>query len=336
MSKRPPTGLASMTRGILRWAEQQGIETNRVIAPVAREQLAATGDDGRISRELHESIWQSVGDAVADPGFGLNSASAILEASSFGLVGMLAMTSDTVGASIARSVKYSRVLKDDLDVRMRVGDDLVVELWTPQPMTRAMADASVYAFLHFCEAWTGNVVTPRAVFLRHARPADASAYDRFGCAVHFAQPTDAIVFDREVATVPLTTARPEVASYLERVAESWMVERHAAHGLRARVYATVREAITEGTCDADLVARRLGTSTRTLQRGLRAEGLSYRQVVDEVRWSLAAPLVAASDLSLEQVAERLGYADGKAFRRAFHRWAGVAPVVLRRAQRDGE
>lgn len=306
-----------------------------MIGPLEREHLAIAGDDGRVSRALHESIWRAVEEVVDDPGFGLKSASAILEASSFGLVGMIAMTSDTVGDSLARSVKYSRVLKDDLELRMRVDDELVIELWTPQPMTRAMADASVYAFRHFSEAWTGSSVTPRAVFFRHARPLDASEYERFGCPVHFGQPVDSIVFDREVCAVPLVTARPEVAAYLERVAQSWMNDREGAHALRARAYTAIREAIAEGRCDVDIVARKIGTSARSLQRGLCDEGLSYRQIVDEVRWSLAAPLVAASDMSLEQIAERLGYADGKAFRRAFHRWAGSAPITLRRAQRRG-
>src|SRR5687767_10062532 len=102
MSKCPPTGLASMTRGILRWAEQQGIEMSRVIGPEDRERLSIVGDEGRVSRELHVSIWRSVEEVVADPAFGLKSAPSILEASSFGLVGMLAMTSGTVGDSVAR------------------------------------------------------------------------------------------------------------------------------------------------------------------------------------------------------------------------------------------
>jgi transcriptional regulator GlxA family with amidase domain len=49
-----------------------------------------------------------------------------------------------------------------------------------------------------------------------------------------------------------------------------------------------------------------------------------------VRYRVAAPLLAASELSLEEIAERVGYADGKAFRRAFRRWSGMAPIEARR------
>jgi AraC-like DNA-binding protein len=334
MSKRPPTALASMTRGILKWAEQQGIDTHAVIGAADRERLERAGEGGRIPRELHVSIWTSLERVLADPAFGLKSASSILTASSLGLVGMLAMTSSTVGDSLARSVKYSRVLKDDVFARMHVdADDLVIELWTREPLTRAIADASLYAFPHFFEEWTGRAVTPKAVFFRHARPADTSEYDRFGCPVRFEHAVDAIVFDRAVWTVPLLTAQPEVAAYLETVADVWMRDLDAAEGsldLRTRVVTAVRAALAEGRFDVADVARSMGMSARTLQRALAAEQLSYRRVLDEVRWTLAAPLVAATDIPLEEIAERMGYADGKAFRRAFRRWAGMAPIAARR------
>jgi AraC-like DNA-binding protein len=245
------------------------------------------------------------------------------------------MTSRNVGESLARSVKYSRVLKDDVFARMHeAGEGLTIELWTREPVTRAIADASLYSFCHFFAEWTGRTVTPKAVFFRHARPADTNEYERFGCPVHFDHVVDAIVFDKAVCSVPLLTAQPEVAAYLETVADVWMRDLAAAEGpadLRARVVSAVRAALDDGCFDIADVARSMGMSARTLQRALAAERLSYRRLLDEVRWTVAAPLVAATDIPLERIAERMGYADGKAFRRAFRRWAGMAPIVARRS-----
>jgi AraC-like DNA-binding protein len=83
------------------------------------------------------------------------------------------------------------------------------------------------------------------------------------------------------------------------------------------------------------VARRMGMSTRTLQRALAQHGLLFRRVVDEARWELAAPLVTQSDAPIDRIAEQLGYAEAKAFRRAFRRWSGVSPSDMRRAYRAG-
>jgi AraC-like DNA-binding protein len=333
MSRQPlPTALASMTRGILRWAEGQGIAPDNLLGAGGDEQLERAGDSGRVPLELHDAVWGRLEKVLADPSFGLKSASSILEVSSLGVVGLLAMTSSTVGDSIARSVKYSRMLKDDASFRMSVtNDELVIELRTSAPPRRAIADASLYAFRHFGERWSGERVIPRAVFFRYSRPTDTAEYERFECPVYFEHAVEAIAFDREVSTVPLLTAQPEVARYLEMTADVALATQIVESGeLKDRVMTAIREGLAEGHADVRDVARELGMSGRTLQRALAHEHLSFRQVLDEVRWSIAARLVAASDLPLEQIAERVGYADGKAFRRAFRRWAGVAPVELRR------
>ncbi len=321
-----------MTQGILRWAEGRGIPRDALVGATDRERIDRAGEGARIPLELHVSVWQAIEEILADPAFGLKSATSILDVSSLGLVGLLAMTSNNVGDSLARSAKYSRVLKDDVHARLSVTDDaIVVELWRTEPLTRAIVDASLFAFRHFAEIWSGGSVLPKAVFFRHERPAAAAEYERFGCPVHFGSAVDAILFDRDVSSVPLLTAQPEVARYLEKAADLWMSQ-HVIEGgdIQGRLKATIREALEEGRSEIDDVAKRLGMSSRTLQRVLAAEQLSYRRLLDDVRWSIAAPLVATTDLPLEQIAERLGYADGKAFRRAFRRWAGIAPVVLRR------
>jgi AraC-like DNA-binding protein len=333
MLPRTPTALASMSSGILTWAEAQGIDARSLLVPADRERLVRAGSGGRVSRDLHVSIWTALERVLADPSFALKSAASILSASSFGPVGMLAMTSSTVGDSVARSVKYSRVLRDDVITKMRVDErELVIELWTRDPLTRGIADASLYAFRHFVEEWTGRAVAPKAVFLRHARPADAHEYERFGCPVRFDHPVDAIVFDRAVCALPLLTAQPEVAAYLETVAADSMRElgRSAAEDLQARLASTLHAALAEGRSDIEHVARVIGMSPRSLQRALASEDLSYRGVLDEVRYRVTAPLLAANELSIEAIAERVGYADGKAFRRAFRRWSGMAPIEARR------
>ena len=78
------------------------------------------------------------------------------------------------------------------------------------------------------------------------------------------------------------------------------------------------------------VASRLGMSSRTLRRRLDEEGSHFRQLLDEVRQALAEELLATGGLTLEEIAERLGYGEVSNFIHSFKRWKGVAP---RRFQR---
>ena len=74
------------------------------------------------------------------------------------------------------------------------------------------------------------------------------------------------------------------------------------------------------------VATALALGERTLRRRLAAEGTSFQRLLDEVRTSLAAQLLATGSLSVEQVAHRLGYAESAAFIHAHRRWHGTTPT----------
>jgi AraC-like DNA-binding protein len=75
-------------------------------------------------------------------------------------------------------------------------------------------------------------------------------------------------------------------------------------------------------------------SPRTLIRHLKDEGLSYQQLLDGVREEWACWLLVHTALSVEAVAERLGYEDTSNFSRTFRRWLGCTPRDFRAARED--
>jgi len=81
---------------------------------------------------------------------------------------------------------------------------------------------------------------------------------------------------------------------------------------------------------ADALASQLGLSLRTLYRELAAAQCSYRGLLDAARADQAKRLLREADLAVEQIAERLGYADASNFSRCFRRWTGLTPRDFRR------
>jgi len=77
------------------------------------------------------------------------------------------------------------------------------------------------------------------------------------------------------------------------------------------------------------VACRLHLSERTLRRRLRELNTSYRQVLDDVRFTMAAEQLRHGETTNNALAELLGYTDTANFRRAFRRWAGRSPQAYR-------
>jgi AraC-like DNA-binding protein len=81
--------------------------------------------------------------------------------------------------------------------------------------------------------------------------------------------------------------------------------------------------------DLETVARALRVSARTLRRRLREEGASFRDVLADVRKSLALDYLERSTLSVAEIANLLGYEEPANFNRAFRQWTSEGPGQYR-------
>lgn len=77
------------------------------------------------------------------------------------------------------------------------------------------------------------------------------------------------------------------------------------------------------------VADRLFMSSRTLKRRLQQAGLGFQQLLDEARKRDAIKMLQSTSLTVEQIAQRLGYTDPANFSRAFKKWTGDNPSSYR-------
>ncbi|HET8735254.1 MAG TPA: AraC family transcriptional regulator [Pricia sp.] len=77
----------------------------------------------------------------------------------------------------------------------------------------------------------------------------------------------------------------------------------------------------------DHVAANFNLSSRNLQRKLKEEGSSFKEIVDEVRKELAMHYLKDKNNQIKDVAYSLGYNESSAFVRAFKRWTGTTPSL---------
>ena len=77
------------------------------------------------------------------------------------------------------------------------------------------------------------------------------------------------------------------------------------------------------------VAQLLRVSSRTLQRQLSEEGLSYSGLVERCRYRTACESLKHTRDPVREIAALLGYRDVSSFSRAFLRWTGKTPSAYR-------
>ncbi len=171
------------------------------------------------------------------------------------------------------------------------------------------------------------------VEFRHRPLAGVEVYTEFfKVPVVFGRPHNAMFIRSADLGAPNPTAEPSLdifaSRWLDRLREEQGIATasEAAHRVRTAILANAKRSdySTAG------LARTLGMSLRSLRRLLKAEAIEPKAVLEDLRRTYAIEFLKNTSLSIEEIAERLGYADERSFRRAFERWTGTSPAQARR------
>ncbi|HET7847760.1 MAG TPA: AraC family transcriptional regulator ligand-binding domain-containing protein [Pseudolabrys sp.] len=188
------------------------------------------------------------------------------------------------------------------------------------------------AVVRLCRQLTGLRLLPSRVRFTHRRSQNAEFAEFFGNNVEFGAAADDIVFPIGVGQSPIVGADP----YLNKLLMSYCDEAlsyklKARDSFRARVENEIAPLLPHGHAQADKVARQLGVSPRTFARRLSLEGLTFSELLDELRANLAHRHLSDRDLTISQIAWLLGYREVGSFSHAFKRWTGKTPREARAA-----
>jgi AraC-like DNA-binding protein len=141
--------------------------------------------------------------------------------------------------------------------------------------------------------------------------------------------TTLVRFSRLDATRPFLTANAGMWDFFEPELRRRLEDLAGDATMGSKVRATLVELLPAGAGSTQRVARHLGISTRTLQRRLGEEGVTFQELLADVREGLARHYLTQSTLSLTEIAFLLGYDDPNSFHRAFNRWTGHTPLGVR-------
>ncbi len=167
----------------------------------------------------------------------------------------------------------------------------------------------------------------RRASFRFERPSYATRFEEFFLGpVSFGAPVHEIVISNEWADQLLPQADERTARMCEEQCGQLLDRRR----VRTRMSERVRQYLLRPGATVRMrgLAAELGMAPRTLHRHLAAEGVSFRQLLDEVRQTLAEEMLAHG-MTVDEIAERLGYSEASSFTHAFKRWKGISPRTYR-------
>jgi AraC-like DNA-binding protein len=176
---------------------------------------------------------------------------------------------------------------------------------------------------------------PKAIHFTHEEPSYRAEYDRvFGVPLVFGSHMNALLMDEEFLSIRLPRANRYVFGVLSVHAEELLKSLESSKSTRGRVESLLMPILHTGAASIDVIAGKMGVSRPTLFRRLKAEGTTFKQVLDELRHRLALYYLGGERVSVNEIAYLVGFSDAAAFSRAFKRWTGRSPRAVRIARAD--
>lgn len=322
-------------------ARTRGVDTDAALEAAGMRPARVNDPDGRIPGEQLEILLEHLIRASDDPLFGLHT-SRFVQPGSYNVMGYIAMSASTVGEALSRVSVYETLVGDMGITETAFRDGLVEVRWNcrhhRQPVRRHLIENVLGSWVRYTRWLADNEeLNPEAVLLEHAPPEDATLLDDyrqiFRCEIRFNQPCSALLGSPALLEHRLRQPDPQLLSTLEAHAARKMEALGVGSSLTQKVRDCLHNSLEERLPRKEQVAAELHINTRTMHRRLRAEGSSWREILDDLRQELAREYLRDTDLSQARIAEKLGYSDIRSFQRSFGRRHDLTPGDFRRQHR---
>ncbi|RDI69144.1 AraC family transcriptional regulator [Nocardia pseudobrasiliensis] len=329
---RSTTGAALLAN----FATGRGLAMSEVLrgTGIREPQLQDPGAEVTLDQEMRltHNVVTAVGD---EPGLGLM-AGLLCHPPSLGVLGFAVMSSATLRHALEISVRHADllftcahyILHDHGDEIWLTRDDHTV----PAELRRFVLERDIAAITTIQQDLIQmKVPTVRVEVALDPHPVYEMFAALFGAEnVVFSARDTILGWPSAALENPLPLANPATVRFYEQQCADLIQSRRDRRGVSGRV----RELLIRcgRITDQTRIAAELGVSIRTLRRRLAEEGTTFRELNLETVGLLAEELLMAG-LTVEQVADRLGYSSISAFTSAFRSWKGQSPGQFARANR---
>jgi AraC-like DNA-binding protein len=289
--------------------------------------------DVRIHDRAAADAWRVAAEITGDAALGVHMAQSIPQGA-LDLLEYAFRSSETLELGLEQLVRYGRIISDRAAARLVWDRDVLAVTWDGG-VERSRADFALAFVLRLAREATHRPLVPLEVRFAHAKPAHPRDYHEFFRApLRFNAPLNQLLLTREQATERFVSADASLSSVLGRRLEKMMRQLpRRDESVTTRARREVIEGLACGRASVTGVGRRLATSERTLARQLRAEGTSFRRILDEVRRELAMKLLADPTVGMAEIAFILGYSEPAVLHRSLRRWTGQTGRFRRRRRR---
>ena len=318
---------ASDVRALIKGLRALGYDVDPLLAAAGVRESDFADPDARLSCQTYGAIFGAAQRQRFTPNLTLALAQTVA-IGDYPLLDYLVVTADSVEAAVRQLGRYLRLVLNATTIEPHeVDGDIRVGISNaPSPLSIEYLCSLIVLHLR-SETERG---TATSVAFAHA-PDDTVAFsETLGCPVHARSSWSGVTFSKTAWSLPLRRRDPALRQLLESQAAEAIARLPQRSGVAFDVQRGLASRVAGGDVTIASIARDLGLSGRTLQRRLADEGVSFQELLDNARKSVAMRLLRDPSLAIGEVAYLVGYSEPAAFHRAFKRWCGMTVDGFRR------
>lgn len=328
-----PTVAAGYANALFDFAVSRGANARALRARAGMDGDAFADPEARIPFTCFKSLMRAAKELSGDAALALHfgAATPLVDIS---IVGLIAYASATMGEAFEQTNRYARLVVEVDGHRagprfaiVRRADGVWIEDRRRNPDDFPELTESTWArFIGEVARSFRDRPYVQAVHVTHAAPAHAAAYEAVLMApVTFSSDWNALRIDPAWLDLPLAAANRYAFGVFSDRAEELLKSLEATTTARGRVETLLIPILHTGDIGMQRLARTMGISRPTLYRKLKAEGISFAQLTDDLRHRMARHYLEGKKVSLAETAYLTGFSDAGAFSRAYKRWTGSRP-----------
>jgi AraC-like DNA-binding protein len=329
---------------LVRYLERAGIPAGQLCQTIGVAPSVLDDPHARLAGSVMERLWDEAIRLSGDADLGLHTAENF-NPGALNILGYVLLSCRSAVEALGRAAQYAALLNDGMKVslthqgsRTAYSFEVVANCdnYLARAPRHAMETMACGTLVTLRRLTTRNI-QPLAVTFRHPAPRSTAEHRRIFGDVEFGQPENSITFRSADLEGDLLSANPVLLAVFDAQARQVLsqMEQRPQQGapgpISQRVLTLLARRITVAVPSLEEVASSLAMSERSLQRELRNENTSYRQLVEDMRREIAVQHLAQPGASASEAAFLLGFSEPSAFSRAFRRWTGSAPTQFQSA-----
>ncbi len=293
----------------------------------------------KLSLEQNCALMEAALQISGDPNLGLHTGERTT-VNILGITGHLMESSKDLLTALQHLQEYTSSFTLLYFFSIEISGDKAIYLCEPiavwndlSPETaRQSVDIAFAATLHILRLLTGFQVQPLQVWYRYQRIMDATEHERIlKCRPQFNKSANALIFSLKDLQHSIIGHNHELNTVFLNMLQQKLQQENQSFIQQVRTL--ILELSSPSFPSVEEVAARLHLTARTLQRKLQDENRSFRTETESIKKELACNLLLAKNLTVSEIADRLGYADKAAFQRSFKQWTGITPNTYRTSEK---